>query len=682
MQVRTMTPQAACAGLAFAGLLLIAGCRSLPQADAGAPPEWAGPGDCFAREVSVPAAQAALMARLCGGETGAGDPARSGIDRANAFFNAGAAHNRLAATASPGAPCETPAACHETALKLIERSLLSQEDAQLLAGGAGVQAARDNRFRFRRRLEQARALRALAASEPPASACPEPQACLEAAAARLELPGLDAAQEGEDRRLARLACEAMDLRWRVSHEIGREREFSYLRDLSRIIAACPEEAAGAADKLAAIAFEQAEAGRVRLVMPAPGAGAGERIDTAFSALSSYRRALAAERFRLPSHRGIGELYEVLAGLEPGNATPHLTNAAEAFQAALAAPGAGLDAGQAKDLGRLGVILHRLAGLTESADPDEAARLRRQAIRALEEAAAIAPEAGLLISLGTALGAAGEGQRAATVYAAALAADAGRVEAGLGLAAILEGMGEDAEALHILEELAASSAQPDTAILYQIGRLRFARGDVAEALARLAPVATTLAPAEAAEAAYMLSIAEVTLRRIGWQQRAADHAGRALAGGGDGVRYRRQACLAAILSAGAARRSAADLERCQAGGSAEGALLRAMAFLKQAQLAEVSAYDLASQERWRSILRLAEEALLAGLGEIPDLPASARSVRFDDLRRQIDLEAELARGLDVVRRCRREISIAPGTPAWRELEAFYGHYGVLTCSRAR
>jgi hypothetical protein len=105
----------------------------------------------------------------------------------------------------------------------------------------------------------------------------------------------------------------------------------------------------------------------------------------------------------------------------------------------------------------------------------------------------------------------------------------------------------------------------------------------------------------------------------------------------------------------------------------------MYFLKQAQSMDVSAYDLASQTRWRGILRAAETAFAQGQEILTNDPDAKRTPYFDDLQAEIDLSTRLEQGLTVIQRCNREITLGPQDPAWNDLNAFFGHYGVLKCS---
>jgi hypothetical protein len=127
------------------------------------------------------------------------------------------------------------------------------------------------------------------------------------------------------------------------------------------------------------------------------------------------------------------------------------------------------------------------------------------------------------------------------------------------------------------------------------------------------------------------------------------------------------------------RTGTSLSRCPQDGSPDKSLLRGLYFLKQAQLLDVSAYDLAAQDHWRSVLRLAEESFRTGMVQIETSGSKSSRVVFDDLGREVDVLEHLKDGLDVIQRCRRELAIPENTEAWKELEDFFGHYGVLRCS---
>jgi tetratricopeptide (TPR) repeat protein len=285
-----------------------------------------------------------------------------------------------------------------------------------------------------------------------------------------------------------------------------------------------------------------------------------------------------------------------------------------------------------------------------------------------------------VILGEAYEQAGRNKEAEAAYRSALAAGsgAGHETAALSLARILERTGKTEEALDVLQKAIVSGFQP-AALRYDIGRLQFGRSEFPGVIDALSPVASTLPAAQAAEARYMLSIAETVLRRAGWQTRARSYADEAAQADSTSAKYARQSCLSHILGGGPEVKSGASLQRCRPGNTGESHLLRGMYFLKQAQLSDVSAYDRASQDYWRGILRLAQDAFQSGEAALKADPETIASPRFDDLGRQIDLAAVLAQGQQVVERCRRDAVIEPGSQTWKDLEAFYGHYGVLKCS---
>ena len=96
---------------------------------------------CFERSIAVPQTGVENMARTCEGPSAAGDPSRSGIDRANASFNAASAYNRLASANAANTLCPTKAACSQRALNLLDQSLASQQDSQISLTGTAEQIA-------------------------------------------------------------------------------------------------------------------------------------------------------------------------------------------------------------------------------------------------------------------------------------------------------------------------------------------------------------------------------------------------------------------------------------------------------------------------------------------------------------------------------------------------------------
>ncbi|MEX1251017.1 MAG: tetratricopeptide repeat protein [Hyphomonas sp.] len=330
--------------------------------------------------------------------------------------------------------------------------------------------------------------------------------------------------------------------------------------------------------------------------------------------------------------------------------------------------------------QLGVSYLNLADTKRPGDALEQESLLGAAIRVLVKSASLSPTYERQMILGEAYERAGRGDEAEATYRTAMASgqSAGHETATLSLARLLERAGKADEALSVLQKAFSGGLQAPS-IRYEIGRLQFVKSDFSGVNDALSPIAGTLLAAQMAEARYMLSVAETVLRRTGWQARARAYADEAAQANSFSPRYSRQACLSHILAGGPDVKSGASLQRCPAGDTAERHLLRGMYFLKQAQLIDVSAYDRASQDYWRSILRLAQDAFQSGEAALKAHPEAKASPRFDDLGREIDLAVALAQGNLVVERCRRDASIETGSQTWKDLEAFFGQYGVLKCS---
>ena len=620
------------------------------------------------------------MAQTCSGETAAGDPSRSGIMRANAYFNAASAYNSAAEAAAPAGLCAVPGTCFQTALTMIDQSVASQQDGQIRPTSNAAASSLNERFKLRRAFERARALRGLSASA--SASCGSADSCLAEASTTLNALHLPARtnDEDEDARTSDLTCRILDLRWRVNSDIGRAQEFQYVDDLQRIVSDCPSLKNAAADKLAEISFERAE--RTRQSLASSGHTASELAslnDTALGALTDYRDALDVGRFRLPSYRGMGDVYQMLADFDSSNARTHLADAISAYQKAVDLDAQPADpSAKANDLEQLGTSQLALTKLTR--DDAQADALLTQATQSLQQSVAIGPTPVRYLRLGDALERTGHNQESATAYKAAIGGLTGqqKLEATLSLARVLDKTGDAAGALAMLEQ-ASAQGPLSSDVEYEIGARRFARGDLEKALPSILRALPGLTDTRRAEAHYMASVAETSLRREGWQERAFDHAEQAARSGIRAWKYTRQDCLATILLGGDAVKDGSAQSRCPSVQSPDGQLLRGMFLLKQAQLMDVSAYDMASQTRWRSVLRSAEDTFHSGQALLPDAPDFDRVVRFDDLGRDVDMATTLDEAQTVVRRCRREISLSPGDSTWDDLNAFFGHYGVLKCS---
>lgn len=664
---------------AFTLVAAASGCATAPAAPDAGVPAWTSPKDCFSRNVLATDPNAERMAIVCSGPEAAADPNRSGVERATAYFNAASGYNLLGERGTSSLACETTRACYQFALNLVEKSFVNQEDALVRRDNASSIEEVDERFILRRRLAQARALAGTAVSGSPA--CADPDQCLGAATGALATQDLAALAARPDDPIAAFACQGLDLNAQISQLRGTEHEYAAVTDLRQIIRSCPSLAAGATNTLAKIAYNRGEQLRGSMTASAAAnAPSSQSAGLGVSAVSSYRDALRSASVSLPAYRGLGAVYLALAGLEPGKAGEHFGAAKDAFDAAQKISAATPDDAHAKDLEQLGISYMSLARARRPVDQLEQERLIDAAIRVLVKSTSLSPTYDRQMILGEAYEQAGRSEEAEAVYRSALAFGqiAGHETATLSLARLLERTGKAEEALSVLQKASASGLQA-ASVRYEIGRLQFGRSDFSGVIDALSPVAGTLPAAQTAEAHYMLSVAETVLRQTGWQARARAYADDAAQTNSFLAKYARQACLTHILASGRDVKSGASLQRCPVGDTAERHLLRGMYFLKQAQLIDVSAYDMASQDYWRSVLRLAQDAFQSGEAALKARPEANASPRFDDLGRVIDLAAVLSQGKLVVERCRRDASVESGSQAWKELEAFYGHYGVLKCS---
>ena len=655
------------------------GCATTPAGSGAGMPVWTSSKDCFSRDVLETVQYAEQMAIGCAGPDAAADPNRSGVERATAYFNAAAGYNLLGASGTASLACETSSACYQFALNLIEKSFVNQEDALVSKDNASSLRKVDERFILRRRLAQARALTGTAESG--GAACAEPEKCLGAAAEALSTQDLAALAARPDDPVAAIACQALDLNVQISQLLGAEHEYAAVTDLRQIIRSCPSLAASATNTLAKIAYNRGEQLRKSMAdSSTAGAPRSESLALGVSAVSSYHEALRSDSVSLAAYRGLGAAQLALAALEPGKAAEHFGAARDAFDAAQKISASTPDDAHAEDLEQLGVSYLSLAGAKRPVDALEQESLIGAAIRALVKSTSLAPTYDRQMILGEAYELAGRYTEAEDIYRSALDSgqSAGKEAAALALARLLERTGKTQDALSVLQTAFATGLQ-SASVRYEIGRLQFAKSDFTGVIQALSPVAATVPAAQSAEAQYMLSVAETVLRRDGWQARARAYADEAAQANSFSAKYARQACLSHILASGPDVKSGASLQRCPAGDTAEKYLLRGMYFLKQAQLIDVSAYDTASQDYWRSVLRLAQDAFESGEEALKSHPEAKARPRFDDLGREIDLAVLLAQGNLVVERCRRDASIETGSQTWKDLEAFFGHYGVLKCS---
>lgn len=616
------------------------------------------------------------MAQSCGGNSAAGDPARSGIERASAYFNAASAYNALAEVGTANALCPTAGACSQTALSLLDQSLASQQDNQISLTGSAAQIATNKQFMLRRTLERSRALRSVANSGTTNASCGTRTNCLTDAAALLSSLTVDIPPVSEAPQAARLGCEILDARWRVNSDIGREREFLYVEDLRRLVSECPAYAASASDRLAEISFERAERVREGLAKADP----PPSIEASLGAITDYRGTLKTDRLELPAYRGMGSIYQALAKRDPSGARTYLESAVDAYENAVTLSASGTAAERAEDLEALGISLMALAHTSGRPGSEERQALAERAASALKEAINLMPTPARYALLGDAYGDTGQCTLAIPAYKVAVSGLTGadKVTTILSLSEAYDACGQPDLALQTLNQ-ANAEGNVSTEVRYEIGRKEFDNGNFPAALAALRAAENGLIGTQAAEANYMMSVAETITHPTGWQKSALDHAERAVSLNARTWAYNRQACLATILRGGNSAKNGSGLARCPDAGTPEASLLRGMFFLKQAQSMDVSAYNLASQTQWRSVLRAAETAFTQGQESLADAPERERVVRFDDLQADVEIAARLQQGLMVVQRCNREITLGPQDPVWNDLNAFYGHYGVLKCS---
>ena len=659
-------------------LLSIASCASAPPAtpESTGVSQWTTLKDCFERSIAVPQTGVENMARTCEGPSAAGDPSRSGIDRANASFNAASAYNRLASANAANTLCPTKAACSQRALNLLDQSLASQQDSQISLTGTAEQIAANKSFMLRRTLARSRALQGVAQSGVSDATCGTPSACLTDAAALLSSISVNIPPGDEAPETARLGCEVLDTRWRINRDLGREREYLYVEDLRRLVTSCPSFAASASDQLAAIAFDRAERVKEALASadPAPS------VEAALGAITDYRDALRTDRFKLPANRGMGAIYQALSRRDPSGTRTYLENAVKAYGDAAMLSASTPTAEHAADLEHLGVSLLALASVTGTPGSEARTTLAERAAATLQDAVDLAPTPARYARLGEAYDKTGQCTLAIPAYNSALPGLMGteKVSAVLALSAAYDACGQPDLALQALNQ-ANSAGAVSAEVRYEIGRKEFDKGNFGAALSALRAAEAGLNGPQAADANYMMSVAETITRPSGWQQSALAHAERAVSLNARTWEYNRQACLATILKAGNSVKNGSSLARCPDTGTPEANLLRGMYFLKQAQSMDVSAYNLASQTQWRSVLRAAETAFTRGQEALTDAPEREKFARFDDLQTDVDISARLKQGLTVIQRCNREITLGPQDPAWNDLNAFYGHYGVLKCS---
>lgn len=662
--------------------LLLVSCASVSGSSGSATPLWSSTLDCFKSDVAITTENAEAAAEVCAGGSAASDPQRTGVERAYAAFNAARALNWLAGIEPLPASCVSAAACHGTALDLLSFSEANLTDTQV--SSQGVDTKREKRFIQSRRLETAKALSRLAETDS-SGLCGGKTACFQAASTALSTVSFGPLPEDSAQSDRRLLCDTLYLRWQVDSALAGDQSFQAMEDLSRLRAECPDLAAEANIAMADIAFRRAETIRLALKRTRPSsANASARVQEAQVAIADYRLALAAEVFELQSERGLGEVHGHLALLEPGRAPVHLVSAESAYRRAVQlARIEGETQELALDLERLGDVSLALADVSRP-DPNEESNVwLRSAAEAFEESAALQSSALTTLKLAGALHRLGQLSSARMAYQRAIPGLAGktRLEARIALAEILTALNETTAAQQVLEQ-AVQQDPFDASIRYELARRYFRLNDLVSVSGMLTPAIQGLSGTERAEAGFMLSVAETALRPEGWKERAARYAELSLAAATQNWRYSRHACLLAILIGGDDVKSGSNTSRCPDIATPEAQWLRAIYQLKRAQLEDVSAYDLESQNHWRSILRKAETSLITARAQLTARQVSPQTVRFDDLGQTVDLRVVIDQGLRVIQRCRREITIDPNSAEWAALEKVFGHYGVLRCSSPR
>ena len=659
--------------LLLALTLALAACATPGTAAPAQIKTWNTLQDCFRQDVMPGKEVAEEMALACMSPQAAADPRRSSIERSAAYFNAAAAFNFLAGHGSTSVACESALSCRVQAFGMAERSVIHQEDTQLGSGANGQAIQGPSLYRLRRALETAQALKGIADLGGDAGTCADPDLCLDMAGKRLateDLVQIAAQMEGS---LKATACTALDTRASINADRGTGFEASALEDFRNVVKFCPDLADTASQRLADFALQRANQLAEAVVQPPASAAPTETAALAAAALAFYQEAMPFEPLALEANRGAGRMLVRLADLEPSQAQAHLTSAATFLEAASTLSLTASAETRAEDLSQLGATYLKLAAMLRKTDSIGSETLVASAVRALEEAGKLSPSYERAMALGEAYLAADQTDKAIATYQGALAAS-GNVEAALTLSNVLEAAGRKQEALQTLESGSVSTSY-DSGLLYQRGRLRFLLNDHKGALKDLTASAPVLTGPKKAEARYMISISETVLRQAGWLARALAAADEAAQLDSFSRKYIRQDCLLHIAEGGKNVRNGTSLQRCPSNGTAERHLLRGMFFLKQAQLTDVSPYNAATQDAWRSLLNLADDAFRAGL----ETAGASETIRFDDLGKDVSLKTALEQGQMVAARCRRDTVIAPDSETWQQLEAFFGHYGVLKCT---
>lgn len=665
-------------GLAIA--LIVTACASTPAKDNGDGMEWTNLQDCFMRDVAVLPSNAEIIARVCGGPEAAGNSSLTGKQRSSATFNAAIANYQLAQNSLSGGDLAMSASRLEDAHVMIESSFLHETDQ--------VTNQANKKFFLNREWLTARI--AFAASElasSQAAYCGLKEQCLRAATTRYETLELSAsflteidAQTGKE-QADPLLCKILDDRSSVYQKIADRYLYLSQADLNQMLLLCPKDTEIAQERLAEIAFAQADHTRVDLVaLYDPQLNRDRNRREALGAITNYEKAATAPRYKLSAERGIGEISLWLSDWDREFETENTQRAAEAFERA--AKQAAIQQDLIVEAEMRTLQGHAIFKLAHSMTTDQSlqSELYQDALKAFDAAIKIDATPPRRLQLARAQSAVGNLIAAKKNYRIGISALSGaeRAAAQLELASIHAALEETIEERQLLDSVySETQSLPD--LQFSVGKRLYEIGEPQIAQQALLRASENLPSADRAEANYILSVIDLILRPTGWKTTSVTRAERAIQLGNGDARYSRHACLTHILRAGEPLKKGADAPWCERRGSAAENLLSGMYLLKRAQSMEVSAYDATSQSRWRAMLRLAEDIFRDGLTIADSAQETPLLVRFDDLQRDVHIETQLSNGLLVISRCRRDIELEPGDNEWINLEAFFGHYGVLKCS---
>lgn len=665
-------------GLAIA--LIITACASTPTIDNGNGAQWTNLQDCFMRDVVVLPSNAETIAKICGGPEAAGNSSLTGKQRSSATYNAAIANFQLAQYSLSEGDLSSSASRIADAHIMIESSFLHETD----------QATNESTKEFFLNREWLTARLAFTASELASSHavyCGLKEQCLRAATTGYETLDLSASfltkidsQTGRE-QADPLLCKILDDRSVVYQKIGDRYLYRGRDDLNQMVLLCPQDTEIAKERLAEIAFAQADRTRVDLVaLSEPHLKRDRNRREALGAITNYEKAAIASRYKLFAEKGIGEISLWLSGWDREFETENIQRAAEAFERA--AKQAAIQQDSIAEAEMRTLQGHAIFTLAHSitTDPSLQRELYHDAIKAFDAAIKIEATTTRRLQLARAQSAVGDLIAAKKNYRIGVSALSGadRAAAQLELASVHAALDETIEERQLLDSV-YSETQSLPGLQFSVGKRLYEIGETQMARQALLRASENLPADDRAEANYILSVTDLILRPTGWKTMSVTRAERAIQLGNGDARYSRHACLTHILRAGEPLKKGSDAPWCERRGSAAENLLSGMYLLKRAQSMEVSAYNATSQSRWRAMLRLAEDSFKEGLMKAESAEQTPILVRFDDLQRDVNIEAQLSNGLLVISRCRRDIALEPGNDEWINLDAFFGHYGVLKCS---